>query len=70
MPNYRSLATVTLANRAAAYEGLCVFLRHLDTFDVTFVSLIVNPATQRINIVTTGAIPAGQLAHLGIEEMI
>lgn len=67
MPNYRSLATVTAQNRAAAYDALAVFLRHLDAFDVNLLSLACNAATQRINIVTQNSIPAEQLAHLGIE---
>lgn len=68
MPNYRSIATITAQNRRAVYEALGVFLGHLDALDVTFISLIVNPATQRISIVTQNSIPAEQLAHLGIEE--
>lgn len=68
MPNYRSLATVTAQNRAAAYEALGVSLRHLDPLNVNLSSITYNAGTQRIDVVTFNPIPAGQLAHLGIEE--
>lgn len=68
MPNYRSLATVTAQNRRAAYERVCSFLMHLEAWDVTLLSLVYNPGTKLLDIVTLNAIPAGQLAHLGIEE--
>ena len=68
MPNYRSLATVTLQNRKAAYEALGVFLQHLDPVGVNLSSITYNATTQRIDVVTYNAIPQGQLAHLGIEE--
>ena len=68
MPAYRSLATVTAQNRAAAYDALGVFLAHLHPLDVNLSSITYNAGTQRIDIVTQNAIPAGQLAHLGIEE--
>ena len=68
MHTYRSIATVTLQNRAAAYEALALFLRHLDPLGVNLSSITYNEATQRIDVVTYNAIPQGQLAHLGIEE--
>lgn len=67
MPNYRSIATVTAQNRKAAYEALGVFLAHLHPLDVNLSSITYNATTQRIDIVTFNAIPAGQLEHLGIE---
>lgn len=68
MPNYRSTATVTAQNRKAAYHELGVFLAHLDPLNVNLSSITYNATTQRIEIVTFNAIPAGQLEHLGIEE--
>ena len=67
MPNYRSIATVTAQNRKAAYEALGVFLAHLHPLNVNLSSITYNATTQRIDIVTFNAIPAGQLEHLGIE---
>jgi len=68
MPNYRSVATVTAQNRKAAYEALGVFLGHLDALDVNLLSITHNAVTKRIDVVTYSTVPAGQLAHLGIEE--
>ena len=65
MHTYRSIATV---NRAAAYARLGEFLAHLDPLGVNLSSVTYNATTKRIDIVTFNAIPAGQLAHLGIEE--
>lgn len=67
MPNYRSLETVSAPTRAAAYEGICELLRHLDPLGVELVSITRNEATQRLDIVTLDAIPEDQLEHLGIE---
>ena len=67
MPSYRSLATVTAQNRAAVYQGVAEFFQHLDALNVNLSSLTYNATTQRIDIVTFNAIPAGQLEHLGIE---
>jgi hypothetical protein len=69
MPNYRSLATVTLQNRKAAYLAVAEFFQHLDALGVNFSSMSYNEATQRIDVVTFNAIPVGQLAHLGIEAV-
>lgn len=70
MPNYRSLATVTAQNRKAAYEALALFIQHLDPLGVNLSSITYNATTRRVDVVTFNAIPAGQLEHLGIEEMI
>ena len=67
MPNYRSLAIVTPQNRRAAYQAVAEFFQHLDALGVNFSSMSYNEATQRLDVVTYNAIPAGQLAHLGIE---
>lgn len=68
MPNYRSIATVTVQNRRAVYQAVAEFFQHLDALGVNFSSMAYNEVTQRIDVVTYNAIPAGQLAHLGIEE--
>jgi hypothetical protein len=68
MPSYRSTSTVTVQNRKAAYQAVAEFFQHLDALGVNFSSLAYNEATQRLDVVTFNAIPAGQLAHLGIEE--
>lgn len=67
MHTYRSLATVTAQNRAAAYARLGEFLAHLDPLGVNLSSITYNATTKRIDVVTYNAIPEGQLAHLGIE---
>jgi hypothetical protein len=68
VPSYRSITTVTVQSRRAVYQGVAEFFQHLDAFDVNLLSLTYNATTQRIDIVTQNSIPAGQLAHLGIEE--
>ena len=65
--NYRSIATVTAQNRRAAYQAVAEFFLHLDALGVNLSSLAYNGTTQKIDIVTFNPIPAGQLAHLGIE---
>jgi hypothetical protein len=67
MPNYTSIAQVTLQNRREAYEAIADFFLHLDALNVNLSSLTHNQATQRVNITTNNAIPESQLAHLGIE---
>lgn len=67
MPNYRSIATVTVETRGAAYDALGELLRHLGPLGVELVSVTSNATTQRLDIVTADAIPEDQLEHLGIE---
>jgi hypothetical protein len=67
VPNYRSIATVTVETRCAAYDALGELLSHLDPLGVELASIVYNATTQRLDIVTLDAIPEDQLEHLGIE---
>lgn len=67
--NYRSKVQVTLANRAAAYRALSMFLLHLDALNVNLMSIVYNTTTKLIEITTSAPIPAAQHDHLGIVEV-
>jgi hypothetical protein len=63
---YTSTATVTQANKHIAYERLYTLLCHLESFGVDLLSVVVN-GDKTVSITLTGAVPADQLAHVGLQ---
>lgn len=68
MPTYRSLVPITNASRkAAAYAKAGDLLSHALVFGIDVTRIQYMPATQFIEVDTVGAIPTGQLDHLGLQ---
>lgn len=64
--SYTSIAAVTLATRAKAYERAASLLIHLHALNLNLISLVVN-ADKTVTVTLNNPLPASQLAHLSLE---
>lgn len=68
MPTYKSIVPITTqARKEAAYARASDLFSHALVFGIDVTRVQYMPATQFIEVDTTGTIPAGQLDHLGLQ---